>query len=417
MRCGWRWFGENDAISLREIRQAHVTDVVTSFYEQPVGAVWPMKRIREVAKVCRDNGMVWSVVESVPVHEDIKKRAGDFGKYIENYKVNLRNLARAGVKTVCYNFMPVHDWARTNLHLELPDGSEVLEYNADEVCAFELFVLKRSGAVRDYDAKTRARATRLWKRATATTRRRITRALLLGLPGTTDDANPAGLRRELAAYAEIDGATLKKHLFLFLNEISSVLEETGIDIAIHPDDPPFPIFGIPRVVSCAADIREMVRACPSKHVGVTLCTGSLGANPKNDCVKIFREFHDRIHFCHFRNLEFGERGMGKGERGKGNGERGMGGLVFRESDSHLVGNTDMPALMLELLKEEKRRGRDIVVRPDHGRKLDIDKGRTCYYGYDYGGRLVGLSELRGLEAGIRFMLPSCLTRRRGVGSR
>ena len=385
MKAGWRWFGENDPISLREIRQAHVTDVVTSLYEQPVGAVWPMKRIREVAKVCRDNGMVWSVVESVPVHEDIKKRTGDFERYIANYKANLRNFAKVGVKTVCYNFMPVHDWARTNLHLELPDGSVVLEYNADEVCAFELFVLKRPGAERDYDAKSRARAARLWKHASSETRRRITKALLLGLPGTTDDATPAGLRCELKEYAEIDGATLKKHLFLFLNEISPALEETGIDMAIHPDDPPFPILGIPRVVSCAADIREMVRACPSRHVGVTLCTGSLGANLKNDCVKIFREFHDRIHFCHFRNLVHSAPG------------------VFRESDSHLVGNTDMPALMLELLKEESRRGHGIVVRPDHGRKLDIDKGRTCYYGYDYGGRLIGLSELRGLEAGIRFM--------------
>ena len=385
MKAGWRWFGENDPISLREIRQAHVTDVVTSLYEQPVGAVWPMKRIREVARTCRDNCMVWSVVESVPVHEDIKKRTGDFERYIANYKANLRNLAKVGVKTVCYNFMPVHDWARTNLHLELPDGSEVLEYNADEVCAFELFVLKRPGAERDYDAKSRARATRLWKRTSAETRRRITKALLLGLPGTTDDATPAGLRRELKEYTEIDGTSLKKHLFRFLNEISPVLEETGIDMAIHPDDPPFPIFGIPRVVSCAADIREMVKACPSKHAGVTLCTGSLGANLKNDCVKIFREFHDRIHFCHFRNLVHASPG------------------VFRESDSHLVGNTDMPALMLELLKEEARRGRKIVVRPDHGRKLDMDKGRTCYYGYDYGGRLVGLSELRGLDAGIRFM--------------
>ena len=385
MKAGWRWFGENDPISLREIRQAHVTDVVTSLYEQPVGAGWPMKRIREVAEACRDNGMVWSVVESVPVHEDIKKRSGDFERYIDNYKANLRNLAKVGVKTVCYNFMPVHDWARTNLHLELPDGSEVLEYNADEVCAFELFVLKRPGAARDYDANSRARAARLWKRASAETRRRITKALLLGLPGTTDDATPAGLRRELKEYAEIDGATLKKNLFLFLNEIAPVLEKTGIDMAIHPDDPPFPIFGIPRVVSCAADIREMVRACPSRHVGVTLCTGSLGANLKNDCVKIFREFHDRIHFWHFRNLVHSAPG------------------VFRESDSHLVGNTDMPTLMLELLKEESRRGREIVVRPDHGRKLDIDKGRTCYYGYDYGGRLIGLSELRGLEAGIKFM--------------
>ena len=192
--------------------------------------------------------------------------------------------------------------------------------------------------------------------------------------------------RELAEYAAIDGAALKRNLHEFLNEITPTLDETGIDMAIHPDDPPFPIFGIPRVVSCAADIREMVRACPSKHVGLALCTGSLGGNPANDAVAIFREFHDRIHFGHFRNLVHSSSG------------------VFRESDSHLVGNTDMPALMLELLKEESRRGREIVVRPDHGRKLDIDRDRTCYSGYDYGGRLIGISELRGLEAGIKFMV-------------
>ena len=386
MKAGWRWFGPSDAISLREIRQAGVTDVVTSLYEQPVGAVWPLKRIRETAKACRDNGMAWSVVESVPVHEDVKKRTGDFHRYIENYKRNLRSLARCGVKTVCYNFMPVHDWARTDLHKVLPDGSVTLAYDHNEVCAFEMFVLKRPGLEKDYDASTRARAKRLWAKASAKDRKRITHALLLGLPGTTDDATPAGLRRELAGYTAIDGTTLKRNLYAFLNEITPVLEDEGIDMAIHPDDPPFPIFGLPRILSSAADIRAMVRACPSRYVGVTLCTGSLGANLKNDCVKIFREFHDRIHFCHFRNLIHSEPG------------------VFRESDSHLFGNTDMPALMYELVKEERRRGREIVVRPDHGRMLDIDRDRTCYYGYSYGGRLIGLSELRGLEAGIKYRL-------------
>ena len=386
MKAGWRWFGPSDAISLREIRQAGVTDVVTSLYEQPVGAVWPLKRIRETAKACRDNGMAWSVVESVPVHEDVKKRTGDFRRYIETYKRNLRNLARCGVKTVCYNFMPVHDWARTDLHKVLPDGSVTLAYDHNEVCAFEMFVLKRPGLEADYDASTRARAKRLWAKASAKDKKRITHALLLGLPGTTDDATPEGLLHELAAYKDIGARQLKRNLYDFLNELTPVLDETGIDMAIHPDDPPFPIFGLPRVVSSAADIREMVKACPSTRVGVTLCTGSLGANLKNDCVKIFREFHDRIHFCHFRNLIHSAPG------------------VFRESDSHLIGNTDMPALMLELVKEERRRGREIVVRPDHGRMLDIDKDRTCYYGYSYGGRLIGLSELRGLEAGIKYLL-------------
>jgi len=392
MKAGWRWFGPSDAISLQEIRQAGVTDVVTSLYEQPVGAVWPLARIRETAKACRDNGMTWSVVESVPVHEDVKKRTGNWRKYVENYKKNLRNLAKCGVKVVCYNFMPVHDWARTDLHVVLPDGSVTLAYDQYEVCAFEMFVLKRPGLEKDYDAATRARAKKVWAKASAKDRKRITHALLLGLPGTTDDATPDGLRHELAEYAGIGGATLKQHLYDFLNEITPVLEETGIDMAIHPDDPPFPILGLSRILSSAADIRAMARACPSLHVGVTLCTGSLGANLKNDAVKIFREFHDRIHFCHFRNLIHSEPG------------------VFRESDSHLFGNTDMPALMLELLKEERRRGKEIVLRPDHGRMLDIDKGRTCYYGYSYGGRLIGISELRGLEAGLKYLLkkPSLL---------
>ena len=385
MKAGWRWFGPADAISLREIRQAGVTDIVTSLYSHKPGDVWPLHEIKACAAEVRKAGMTWSVVESVPVHEDIKKRSGDFRRYIENYKRNLRNLAKCGIKVVCYNFMPVHDWARTDLHTVLPDGSETLSYDKYEVCAFEMFVLKRKGLEREYDYATRRRATNVWDRASAKDRRRITHALLLGLPGTTDDATPAGLRRELAEYADVTASGLRRNLFEFLNEISPVLDEAGIDMAIHPDDPPFPIFGLPRIMSCAADVRAMVKACPSKHIGLALCTGSMGANLKNDAVKVFREFHERIHFCHFRNLVHSAPG------------------VFRESDSHLVGNTDMPALMLELLKEESRRGHGIVVRPDHGRKLDIDKGRTCYYGYDYGGRLIGLSELRGLEAGIRFM--------------
>lgn len=384
MKAGWRWFGPSDAISLQEIRQAGVTDVVTSLYDRKPGDVWPPGEIKACAEAVRKAGMTWSVVESVPVHEDVKKRTGDFRRYIENYKRNLRSLAKYGVKTVCYNFMPVHDWARTDLHVVLPDGSVTLAYDQYEVCAFEMFVLKRPGVERDYDDTTRAQAKKVWAKASSKDRKRIAHALLLGLPGTTDDATPEGLRRELAAYAGLSGRQLKRHLYDFLNEITPVLEETGIDMAIHPDDPPFPIFGLSRILSSAADIRAMVRACPSRHVGVTLCTGSLGANLKNDAVKIFREFHDRIHFCHFRNLIHSEPG------------------VFRESDSHLYGNTNMPALMLELLKEERRRGKEIVIRPDHGRMLDIDKGRTCYYGYSYGGRLIGLSELRGLEAGLMY---------------
>ena len=386
MKAGWRWFGPDDSISLREIRQAGVTDVVTSLHSHMPGEVWPLREIKARAAAVRNAGMTWSVVESVPVHESVKKRTGGFRLCIENYKRNLRSLAKCGVKVVCYNFMPVYDWARTDLHKVLPDGSVTLAYDRYEVCAFEMFILKRRGLEEDYDAATRRRAARLWAKASTKDRKRISSALLLGLPGTTDDATPEGLRRELAGYAGITAADMRRNLFDFLNEISPVLDETGIDMAIHPDDPPFPIFGLPRIMSSAADVRAMVRACPSVHVGLALCTGSMGANPDNDAVDIFREFHDRIHFCHFRNLVHSEPG------------------VFRESDSHLRGNTDMPALMLQLVSEERRRGCEIVVRPDHGRMLDIDKSRRCYYGYSYGGRLIGLSELRGLEAGIRHMI-------------
>ena len=386
MKAGWRWFGPADAISLREIRQAGVTDVVTSLYSHRPGDLWTLREIKACADKVRRAGMTWSVVESVPVHEDIKKRTGGFRRFIETYRRNLANLAKCGVKVVCYNFMPVHDWARTDLHAVLPDGSVTLAYDKYEVCAFEMFVLKRKRLEADYDAATRAKARKVWAKASSADRRRITRALLTGLPGTTEDATPGGLRRELAEYAGIDARRLKENLYLFLNEISPVLDDTGIDMAIHPDDPPFPIFGLPRILSNAGDIRDMVAACPSVHAGVTLCTGSLGGDLGNDAAGIFREFHDRIHFCHFRNLVHAEPG------------------VFRESDSHIAGSTDMPALMWELVLEERRRGREIVVRPDHGRMLDIDRGRRCYYGYSYGGRLIGLSELRGLEAGIKYMM-------------
>ena len=366
------------------LKQIGVEGIVTALHDVPLGQVWTQEAIHDLKTYIESYGMRWSVVESLPVVETIKYGGPDRDEQIEVYKESLRNLGKEGIHCVCYNFMPVLDWARTDLHKVLPDGSVTLAYDQYEVCAFEMFVLKRPGLEKNYDDATRARARRLWGKASARERKRIADALLTGLPGTTEDATPEGLRRELAAYADIDAPQLKRNLYAFLNEITPTLEETGIDMAIHPDDPPFPIFGLPRILSSAADIREMARACPSRHVGVTLCTGSLGANLKNDAVKIFREFHERIHFCHFRNLLHSEPG------------------VFRESDSHLVGNTDMPALMFELLKEERRRGAEIVVRPDHGRMLDADKGRTCYYGYSYGGRLIGLSELRGLEAGLKY---------------
>ena len=388
MKQGWRWYGERDAISLREIRQAGVTDVVAALYGRKPGEVWPVKEIRDLAAKVKAEGMTWSVVESVPVHEDIKRRSGNYLAYIENYKKTLQNLAKCGIRTVCYNFMPILDWTRSDLAYELPDGSTCLGYNEYEVAAFDLYSLKRPGAEKDYDAKTKARAKKLWSAYRPAQRKRVEKSILTGLPGTVDDLTPREFLRQLKTYEGIGDRELRENMYAFLNEITPVLEACDIDMCIHPDDPPHPIFGLPRILSTAADIREMNKRCPSKHIGLTLCTGSLGGSLENDEVAIFKEFAKRIFFCHFRNLEYEEPG------------------IFHESHCHLVGKTDLPALMIALLKEEKRRGEGIVVRPDHGRLMEIDKGRSCYCGYSYGGRLVGLAELRGLEIGLKYAYPS-----------
>lgn len=386
MKQGWRWYGDSDAITLKEIRQAGVTDVVAALYELKPGEVWPVAAIKARQKKVRAAGMDWSVVESVPVHEDVKKRTGDFERYIANYKQTLRNLAKCGIKTVCYNFMPVLDWTRTNLAYELEDGSTCLGYDQYELAAFDMFLLKRKGAEKEYTKAVRGRAARIWKKFSPAERKRVEKAILCGLPGTVDDLTPAQFLAQLATYKDIDDRRLRENMYAFLNEISPVLEETGVNMCIHPDDPPHPIFGLPRVMSDAADIAEMYKRCPSRHVGLTLCTGSLGGDRRNDAVEIMRKFGKRVYFCHFRNLEYTEEG------------------VFHESRCHLTGQTDIPGLFLELLKEEKRRGEKIVVRPDHGRLMEIDKGRKCYCGYSYGGRLVGLAELRGLEIGLKYCL-------------
>jgi len=385
MKQGWRWYGDADAITLKEIRQAGVTDIVAALYERKPGEVWPVAEIKARQKKVREAGMEWSVVESVPVHEDIKKRTGDYVKYIANYKKTLENLAKCGIRTVCYNFMPILDWTRSDLAYRLPDGSTCLGYNEYEVAAFDMFALKRPGAEKDFDAKTKARAKKLWAKYTPAEKKRVEKSILTGLPGTVDDLTPAEFLRQLKAYAGIDDKTLRANMYAFLNEISPTLDKFNVDMCIHPDDPPHPIFGLPRVLSTAADIREMVKKCPLKHVGLTLCTGSLGGSLANDEVAIFKEFAKRVFFCHFRNLEYTEPG------------------VFHESQCHLVGKTNLPELMLQFLKEEKRRGEGIVVRPDHGRLMEIDKGRKCYCGYSYGGRLIGLAELRGLEIGLKYL--------------
>jgi mannonate dehydratase len=386
MKEGWRWYGDSDQITLKEIRQAGTTDVVAAIYERKPGEVWTVEEIKERADKVAAAGMTWSVVESVPIHEDIKKHTGNWRKYVENYKTTLRNLAKCGIKTVCYNFMPVLDWTRTDLNQILPDGTGVLAYNCFEVTAFDLFRLKRPGAEKEYPERVKRRAKALWDAASAKDRKRIEKAILTGLPGTVDDLTPRQFLAQLKKYEGITEKDLRNNLYGFLNEITPVLEETGINMAIHPDDPPYPIFGLPRILSSAKDIRRMFKECPSPHIGLTLCTGSLGGSLWNDEVAIFKEFASRVYFLHLRNLQYTEPG------------------VFRESDSHLRGKVNMTDLVKEILKEEHRRGEPIVMRADHGRFMEIDKFRKCYGGYTYGGLLVGLSELRGLEFGIKHWM-------------
>ncbi len=383
MKQGWRWYGSKDAISLKEIRQAGVTDVVAALYERRCGEVWPVEEIKARQEEVRKAGMEWTVVESVPVHESIKLRKGPYKKYLANYKESLKNLAACGIKVICYNFMPVLDWTRSNLAKELPDGSTVLQYDDVEVAMFDIHMLKRAGAAKDYSKEVQAKAKAKFSKLSGKAKQKVADSILLGLPGTVDNLTIPEFRDLLKTYEGIDDKKLRANLYKFLNEIRPLCDELGIRMAIHPDDPPRPIFGLPRVMSTAADFREMCEKVPSENIGFTFCTGSLGGNPESNEVEIFREFASRIHFVHFRNVVYTE------------------GRTFRESECHLSGKVDLPRLMKLLIAEEARRGEGIVVRPDHGRYMEIDKARNCYAGYSYGGRLVGLAELRGLEYALR----------------
>ncbi len=383
MKQGWRWYGTNDAISLKEIRQAGVTDVVAALYERRCGEVWPVDEIKARQEEVRKAGMEWTVVESVPVHESIKLRKGPYKKYLANYKESLKNLAACGIKVICYNFMPVLDWTRSNLAKELPDGSTVLQYDDVEVAMFDIHMLKRAGAAKDYSKEVQAKAKAKFSKLSEAAKQKVADSILLGLPGTIDNLTIPEFRDLLKTYEGVDDKKLRTNLYKFLNEIRPLCDELGIRMAIHPDDPPRPIFGLPRVMSTAADFREMCEKVPSDNIGFTFCTGSLGGNPESNEVEIFREFANRIHFVHFRNVVYTE------------------GRTFRESECHLSGKVDLPRLMKLLIAEEARRGEGIVVRPDHGRYMEIDKARNCYAGYSYGGRLVGLAELRGLEYALR----------------
>ena len=377
----WRWYGPSDPVMLRDIRQAGAAGIVTALHEVKCGELWTREAVAERARMVEEAGMKWVVAESIAVHEDIKTRSGNWKHYLEVYKQSLRNLAAGGVKVVCYNFMPVLDWTRSDLAFPLEDGSSVLKYDAVRVAAFDLFILERAGAADDYAPETAARARELFQSMDGDARKALADSILLGLPGTVDDLTPEQFREMLKRYEGIDDAQLRRNLYDFLNEIMPVCEETGIRMAIHPDDPPRPIFGLPRIMSDEEDMRQLVREVPSMHSGFTLCTGSLGGLYSNAPHLLMEEFADRVYFAHFRNTVFDADHES-----------------FRESGSHLCGHTDMAYAMQCLLDEEARRKAAgwpdwrIPVRPDHGKLMDIDLEKHCYAGYSYGGRMIGLAE-------------------------
>lgn len=390
----WRWYGPSDPITLRDIRQAGASGIVTALHEVKCGDLWTEEAVAERVRMIEAEGMRWVVAESIAVHEDIKTRSGNWKHYLEVYKQSLRNLARGGVNVVCYNFMPVLDWTRSDLAFPMEDGSSVLKYDAARVAAFDLFILERNGAEADYSAATLDRARTLFQSLDDAGRKDLADSILLGLPGTVDDLTPEQFKEMLRRYKGIDDARLRQNLYDFLNEIMPVCEETGIRMAIHPDDPPRPIFGLPRIMSDEADMRQMVREVPSMHSGFTLCTGSLGGLYSNAPHLLMEEFADRVYFAHFRNTVF-------------DADRES----FRESGSHLCGHTDMAYAMQCLINEERRRKEAglenwrIPVRPDHGKLMDIDREKHCYAGYSYGGRVIGLAELRGLAMGLQSCRP------------
>ena len=383
MKQTWRWFGPSDKVSLKNIIQAGATGVVTSLHHIATGNPWPITDVRERKQAIEDAGLVWSVVESIPVHNDIKTRSGDFKKWIEHYKESLRNVGSVGVDTVCYNFMPVVDWTRTNLDYQLPNASKALRFEMTDFAAYDVFVLERENAASDYAQDVLEAARARFSTMTESEIALLERNIIAGLPGSAESYDRNSLRKTIAEFIDIGIEGMRANLIHFLEEVIPVAEEAGVRLCVHPDDPPFSLFGLPRVLSTADDARIMLSAVPSKSNGLTLCAGSFGARADNDLIDMVREFGDKLYFVHLRNIKREADGS------------------FYESE-HLDGDNDMVGLIAALLDEERRRkdlgqALEIPMRPDHGHTLGDEIGQTNVNpGYSFGGRLKGLAELRGV---------------------
>jgi mannonate dehydratase len=379
----WRWFGPDDPVSLENVRQAGAVGIVSALHHMNQGQVWSEDEVAKRRSEIEAGGLVWSVVESIGVGEEIKTRSGAYRAKIENYKQSIRNAARVGVKTFCYNFMGLTDWTRTHLNWPLPNGGTALRFDAVDLAAYDFFILKRDGANTEYPPDRIAAARERFEAMTSGEMEELERTLIDWLPARDFTYDRQSFKRALVAYKDVTVEGLRANLIEFVREIAGVAEEQGVRLAIHPDDPAFPIFGLPRVMSTAEDVRALFTAVPSPACGITLCAGSFGSNPNNDLVAMAKEFAPRVHFAHLRNVKREPDGS------------------FFEAD-HLAGETDMVRLVAALMAEEDRRhaeGRadaEIPMRPDHGHLLGDDGKKRVNPGYSFIGRLKGLAELRGV---------------------